>query len=84
MGSSPTELTKVKEMVASIQKASGRSNCQGGGCGWKQKIPKGSKCLKIVIYGAGGASSAFYCEMCMKLVLDNFMQVINDADKDLE
>lgn len=33
-------------------------------------IPKGSKVLSISVWGAGGGSTAYYCEVCMIPVLD--------------
>lgn len=71
-------------MIASIEKASGKAFCRGKECGWRTKIPEGTKCLRIHIYGAGGGATAFFCEKCMKPVLDNFAQVLKDVDKDIE
>lgn len=65
-------------MVASIEDASGRSYCRGG-CGYGKKIPEGSKCLRVHVYAAGGGATAFYCEVCMKKVLDSFAQAIKDS-----
>lgn len=74
-------------MAASIEKASGKAYCRGGGCGWRQKIPEGTKCLRVSVYGAGGSETAFYCDQCMKPVLDSFAKAIKDSGyetKDVE
>lgn len=70
-------------MVASIEKASGKAYCRGQ-CGWNQKIPKDTKCLVVSIRAAGGGASAYYCEKCMKKVIESFIQAINDCGKDVE
>lgn len=71
-------------MVANIEVASGLSKCRSSGCGYGKKIPKGQKCLRVSIYGAGGGATAFYCEQHMKVVLDSFIKAINDSEKDVE
>lgn len=71
-------------MVASIEIASGLSKCRSSGCGYGAKIPKGQKCLRVSIYGAGGNETAFYCEKHMKPVLDSFAKALNDAELDVE
>jgi hypothetical protein len=70
-------------MTVSIEKASGKAYCRGGGCGWRKKIPAETKCLRVSVYGAGGSETAFYCEKCMKPILDSFAKALNDAEKDV-
>lgn len=70
----------MSDGIASIEKASGRSYCRGEGCGWRKKIPEGSKCLRVGIYSAGGGATAFYCSKCMIPVLESFKKAINDSE----
>lgn len=66
-----------------IVEATGRSHCRGGGqtciANRRDLIPKGSKALRISIYGAGGAAVAFYCEECMRSLLDDMKQVLKEV-----
>jgi len=41
-------------------------------------IPKGSKALRICTYSAGGWSTAFFCKSCMKILIENMKQVVNE------
>jgi len=60
-------------MSMEIQTASGKSKCRGRDphCQFQRKrIPKGTKTLEISIYGAGGGTTSWFCEMCMMIELE--------------
>lgn len=71
-------------MIAEIVIATGKSHCRGGSesCHFKypRHITKGSKALRIQIYGAGGGATAFYCVDCMKPILKTFEEILSKED----
>lgn len=71
-------------IVASIVLSSGKSVCRLGhsGClvGYRGIIPEGLKVLKV---SAAGCTS-FYCEICMKEILDSFKKAISDSEKEIK
>lgn len=58
-----------------IVKASGKSYCRGH-CkqciaAYPNKIPKDSKALRIAISSASGGAISYFCEMCMRSILED-------------
>lgn len=73
-----------------IVRATGKSACRGNekGCiakkdtrHWLKMIPKGSEALVVSVYGAGGAVSAYYCEVCLFTVIEQMEKVIAEVNK---
>jgi hypothetical protein len=87
-GSTPSGPTKGFQMSASIEIASGTSFCRGGTkeciVGYRNKIPKGKKALKVYVSGAGGGTTAFYCEECMKAMFADFKKAELDSEKEVD
>lgn len=71
--------------------ASGKSICRGhtkkclfkdwNRRGIQHKIAKGSRALQISVYGAGGGATAFYCDECMKPILELFKNILEEINK---
>ena len=77
-------------MAAALVTAIGKSICrgQGKGClfkGWTKKGPRkiaeGSRALQISIYSASGNAIAFYCDECMKPILETFKNILEEISK---
>ena len=42
-------------------------------------IPKGSKVLSVSVWGAGGGTTAYYCEVCMLAVIEQMEKTIAEV-----
>jgi hypothetical protein len=74
----------MEDKCVSIVKVKGRPLCRGdASCkfnDYENPIPKGTKALRISIYGAGGGATAWYCPKCMIPILDQLQECLATAE----